>query len=133
MNASADFPTPANPLSGPIVLTIRGLGHVPSFKNCKRSILDRHTGKQRTLTDGKTKRWMERCIQSFVSQLLSASQTTAGGTIPARSKLSSIALLLPADDSLQWIPRGSFDTAHVKKGEEGAEIIILAGEDALST
>lgn len=107
-----------------IVLEIKGLGHVPAFKNKKRSILDSNTGLQRTLTEPKTKQWMERCIQSFVSQLLSATQTTGDGTTPGRTKLSVIVLSLPLDDSRQWIPDTVLTTKEVPKGEEGATITI---------
>lgn len=107
-----------------LVLAVRGLGHVPSFKNKKRSILDRNTGKQRTLTEAKTKQWMEACIQSFVSQLLCATQTAAEGTTPGRSKLSSIVSLLPWDDSRQWIPTIHITTLEVDAGEEGADILL---------
>jgi len=106
------------------ILQVRGLGHVPSFKNRKRAILDRNTGKQRTLTEPATKQWMDRCIQSFVSQLLCAAQTIVSGTIPGRSKLFSIVSSLPWDDSRQWIPEIHVLTVEVDKGDEGADIHI---------
>lgn len=98
--------------------------HIPSFKNCKRAILDRHTGKMRTLTDGKTKAKMERIIQGFVLQLLSVTPTNEPGTCPALSKLSAIASRLPADDSWKWISEIEICAERVPEGQEGAEITI---------
>jgi len=107
-----------------IELEVKGLSHIPSFKNKKRSILDRNTGLQRTLTEGKTKQWMERCTQSLVSQLLCATQTIEGATIPGHSKLSLIVSSLPWDDSRQWIPETHITTQEVPNGDEGCLITI---------
>lgn len=102
-----------------IVLTI--YGKIPAFKNKKRSILDRNTGKQRTLTDPKTKQWMEACIQDLASQLLSMSPTTAGGTLTGCLQQFLIASV-PQDDSWHFIPE-----IHIRAesgGVPGAEITI---------
>jgi hypothetical protein len=108
----------------PIKLEIRGLGHVPSFKNKKRAILDRHTGRMRTMTDAKTQKWMEQCIRSIESQLLYAIQTIAEGTLTARRVPSLIACYLPLDDSRQWLPELLIKSVDCDKGEEGATIVI---------
>lgn len=107
-----------------IELRIKNLGHVPSFKNNKRAILDRKTGKMRTLTEPKTKQWMEDAIQSFVLQLLWASQTIEGEIPTGHSPHSWIASSLPLDDSWQWIPKLDISCHKVVKDEEGAQITI---------
>src|SRR6266436_6334640 len=69
----------------PIVLTIQGMGHIPSFKNTKRGV---HKGNGTTfiMTRKDTKQWMKRLIESFVSQLICATQRT--GTDPTRTEVS---------------------------------------------
>jgi hypothetical protein len=109
--------------SKPLVLVIKGM-HVPSFKNCKRAILDRKNGKMRTLTDPKTRRQMDAIIQSFVSQSISDIQTRSAETLTGPFLQSSIVSLLPQNDSRQWIPEHHVSTQDVDKGNEGAEIII---------
>lgn len=102
-----------------IVLRIHGT--IPAFKNKKRSILDRNTGHQRTLTDPKTKRWMDECIRSLSYQLLSQCQTIEGGT-STESLQRFLTVSVPPDDSWQFIPE-----IHIKAvtgGEPGAEITI---------
>lgn len=100
------------------------MGDVPSFKNRKRAILDRNTGKMRTLTEPHTKQWMERCIKSFESQLYSAMQTIAGGTLTAQQARSLIVSALPLDDSRAWIPEMHIHSIDVEIGEDGADVII---------
>jgi hypothetical protein len=115
---------PANPQFAPIRLQVRGLGHVISFKNKKRAILDRHTGKMRTMTEAKAQEWMKRCVQAFESQLICAYQTTEGAMPMARSRRSWIAWSVPQDDSVTWIPEEMIRVVRVAKGEEGADILI---------
>lgn len=107
-----------------IRLAVRQQGHVPAFKNKKRAIQDKRTGKMRTLTEPKVAEWMEQCIQSLESQLFLALATAAEGTLMGRSRQSWIASSLPLDDSRQWIPEQHIYCKDVTKGEEGAEIII---------
>lgn len=107
----------------PLVLEVKGF-HIPSFKNRKRAILDRNTGKHRTLTEPETKEKMEKIIRSFVSQLLLTIQTCESAICRGRSKLYATALLLPADDSLHWIPHITIQARKVDKGFEGAIIEI---------
>lgn len=108
----------------PIKLEVRGLGHVPSFKNMKRAILDNRTGRMRTLTEPKAKSWMERCIRSFEYQLLCEYQTKDGETPMVPCQLSWIASRLPADDSCKDFTKLQIEVLEVPKGEEGAEILI---------
>ncbi len=105
-----------------IVLAVKHQGHVPSFKNCKRAV---RKGKHATIiTEPETKKWMERCIQGFESQLFCGSATTADGMPTAQHRHSSIVSSLPLDDSRQWIPELHVVCEEVCKGDEGAVIII---------
>lgn len=105
-------------------LVVKNMGHVPSFKNRKRAILDRKTGKLRTLTERKTARWMERCTNDFVSQLHSMLATVAAAMGTEHCPRSLIASLLPLDDGIAWIPEIHLHTVYVDPGDEGAEIEI---------
>jgi hypothetical protein len=110
-------------LKQPLKLRIKGV-HVPSFKNSKRAILDRRSGKMRTLTKKETRALMDQITLDFVSQSVSCIQTAAGETLTAPLLRSSIALLMPQDDSRAWIPEHHVYSADVDKGFEGAEITI---------
>jgi len=96
-----------------LVLHVRNLGHVPSFKN----------GRQLFLTSKRNREWMKRCTDSFVSQLLSKCQTADEGTLTAVSLRSSI-VSLPADDNWKIIPQIVLTSEKVIDGEEGATIEI---------
>lgn len=67
---------------------------------------------------------MLQAIQSFESQLLFARQILELETIPGQPKLSSIASLLPLDDSRQWLPEIVILDKQVEPGQEGADILI---------
>jgi len=105
-------------LQKPILLKIRGLSHCPSFKNGKM------LARGRLITAPKKQKWMEQAARSIESQLRSALQTTETGTQTGPLAPSLILTSLPLDDSLTWIgvPCGSW--RRVKKGEEGADILI---------
>jgi hypothetical protein len=124
MNASAVSPTLPNRSSVSIVLTVEGLGHVPSFKNKKRAILDRATGKMRTLTEPDAARWMRRCEGSFASQLLSTYQTTEKGMPMVRSLRSWIACVMPRTDSVRHLIEFHVRVVPVRPGQEGARLEI---------
>lgn len=108
----------------PVVLHVKGAGHVPSFKNKKRAIVDARTGKSRTLTEPKTKEWMAKCEASFESQLRCAYQTIATGTPTVRSLRSWIACVVPLNDSVRHIIEETIRVEFVAPGEEGASIVI---------
>lgn len=110
--------------SEPLQLLIKGLGHVPSFKNRKRAILDRKTGKPRTLTDPKVQKWMARAVESLVSQFASMPATNGVETWTTKHQRSLIALLLPETDSCKDIIRLEVRFMRVLKGDEGAIILI---------
>lgn len=79
------------------------------------------------MTDAKTQKWMERCIQSFVSQLNSGSAITGSAILTDASQPSWIAWLRQLrglDDSRQWIPEIHIYSVDVEKGSEGAVIEI---------
>lgn len=100
-----------------IVLVIRNIGHVPSFKNHK--LLTRG----RTITDPKKQKWMKLCIQGFVSQLLSKCQISETGTL-TEHHLRSLIALLPQDDNWKHMPELSVSAIQVDKGKEGAFVTI---------
>lgn len=126
MNSNACSPTPA-PAPSPaiLVLRVRGAGEIPSFKNTKRAIRDRKTGKLRTLTPGPIKQRMQAIEDAILSELCSASRTIVSGTLLACWKPLPIALSGLCDDSTREIPQGSWDTVQVEPGEEGADIFIF--------
>lgn len=110
-----------------ICLQVRGLGHCIAFKNRKRSILDRNTGLQRTLTDPEAKKWMERCKKLFTQQLLSAYRTEGGAIRTESSQRFWTALFNPSrkfDDSCKIIPSIDIRCIRVPEGEEGADLVI---------
>ena len=102
-----------------ITLAVRNQGHVPSFKNKKRS-----NKSGNVYTEPKTKRWMDACIQSFESQLFCISRINDSATSTVPHLRSLIVSSLPLDDSRQWIPELHVYCEEVDKGEEGAVIII---------
>lgn len=105
-----------------IELKVRGLAEVPSFKNSKQIV---RLGKKAALiTKPERQKWMEQAIQSFESQLRSAFQMKGIEITTGPSALSSIASLLPLDDSRKWIPQHSVNTLLVSKEEAGADILI---------
>lgn len=96
----------------------------PAFKNQKRSIMDRNTGKQRTLTPGKIKKRMDVLESAILSRLYSTAQTIEGETHSECLRRLRTVLSGLSDDSLQEIPNGSWRTEDVAKGAEGITIII---------
>lgn len=120
---------PQNLSSEPILtLEIKGLGPVVSFKNSKVLIAKGKGGRPlprpMLVTKAEYKRQMQKIVESFVSQLLCASQTMPSGTGTARWRRSLIVLSLPADDSLNDVPEIHLNVEYVDKGEEGALIQI---------
>lgn len=100
-----------------LVLRIRGLGHVPAFKN-KKII----AGK-RLITAPKARQWMESATKDLFSQLKSMYQTTddATSTVPwPQSAMSS----WPSDDNWKQLPKICVRVVKVPKGEEGAVITL---------
>jgi len=105
-------------MNGKIVLVVKDLGHVPSFKNSK--MLTRG----RLITKPERQKWMARCIQSFLAQLSCSSQTIAVEMRAARSTPYLTAWSPRFDDSVQWIPDIKITTQIVAKGKEGAIVIL---------
>lgn len=119
----------ANHSSEPIlILEIKGLGPVVSFKNSKVLITKGKGGRPlprpMLVTKAEYKRQMQKIVDSFVSQLLCASRTISGGTGTAQWRRSLIVLSLPADDSLNDLPEIHLKVERVEKGDEGALIEI---------
>jgi hypothetical protein len=104
--------------SPPFRLVVQGISSVPSFKNSKM------LARGRLITDPKKQKWMDRCIQSFLSQLCSGFRTTAIETQTALCPPCWIASCMPFDDSVKHIKRIEVTVVKVPKGEEGAEIIV---------
>lgn len=107
--------------------------HVPSFKNSKMLITKVPQGKGRPMrllekpfliTKPEFQQWMEKAIQSLISQLLSMSRTVQGETQSERSKLFAMLSCMPADDSVNDLPVGSWKVMRCQPGEEGARIEI---------
>lgn len=108
----------ATPTSRSVLkLSIKGLGHVPSFKNSK--MLTR--GK--LITKPERQQWMENATRLIESQLRCLSATEGTGTQTVRSLLSSIALCGPFDDSVAWIPEIHIRVKRVSQ-DEGAIVEI---------
>jgi hypothetical protein len=101
-----------------ISLVVQGIGHVPSFKNSKM------IARGRLITAPEKQEWMEKCIQSFESQLTSLCQMAATATQTEPSLPSWIASSVPADDSLKHIAEETVRPVLVPKGQEGAIIKI---------
>tara|TARA_R110002020_G_scaffold13719_8_gene49170 strand:+ start:15 stop:365 length:351 start_codon:yes stop_codon:yes gene_type:complete len=104
-------------LDDDLLLTVKGLGHVPSLKNRKR------IARGRLITDPKVQKWMANCVSSFVSQLRSNFQTTDDATSTGDWLRSSIASL-PADDNWKILPQIQVQAEKVDKGDEGAVILL---------
>lgn len=101
-----------------IELRVRGLGHVPSFKNNK--MLTRG----RLITDPQNQKWIERCIRDLESQLRFMYRTKRDVTETEPPRLCLTHWSNQFDDSVQWIPQISINTFRVPKGSEGATVIL---------
>lgn len=115
-----------------IFLTIRNMGHVPSFKNQKRAIVQRN-GQTKIVTTKRVKKWMKAATESLFLQLLSESQTRVCATLTARKARHLIASLVPGDDSSKWISESHIKVVEVPKGEEGVDILIERIDEAKLT
>jgi hypothetical protein len=111
-----------------LVVEIRGLGNVPSFKTGKKSVPFRLPDGRlasRPVTQKQHKRWMDQAIRVIASALSGAYQTRGGAMVMGCSLPSWIAQSVPLDDSLDWIPEnGGWRTEIVMPGEEGVVIFI---------
>ncbi len=106
-----------------IKLDVRGMGHIPSFKNAKRIVTPK--GKSPMLiTRPDLQQWMARCVGDFEYQLRCEYQTTEAGTPMARSLHSWIACVMPLDDSINHISEISLKVIKVNPGHEGADIEV---------
>ena len=114
-----------------IKLVVKGQGHVPSFKNKKRAILDSRSGKMRTLTEPQVKNWMNQCQQRFESQLRYSYRTAESETLMGRSLQSWIACVMPRNDSVKYIIEETIRVVKVPKGQEGALIEISPAAETI--
>ncbi len=119
-----NWPHSGNGRRDVILLEIKGVGHIPSFKNRKRAIMDRSTGKMRTLTEPSVKKRMENLESAIVCELFSVSQTIENATPSECLKPLRTLLCGLSDDSIREIPCGSWDVKYVQPGEEGVTIEI---------
>lgn len=103
-----------------ISLSVKGIGHVPSFKNSK--MLTR--GK--LITDPKKQKWMAKCTKDIESQLRCWFLITEIGTATECTLRYRTVSSLPLDDCLDWIGSHSVSWRKVNKGEEGAIVEIEA-------
>lgn len=105
-------------------LRISGIGPPPSFKNSKKIVRNRKTGRLRLITKPEYAAWMKEATRAFESQLSSAFRTTGAATSTAPWPPSSIVSLAPLDDSRQWIPEIHVRVEIVPKGAEGAILLL---------
>jgi hypothetical protein len=99
-------------------LDIKGLGHVPAFKNKKIIV-----GGNRLITAPKAKKWMISAQKLMYSQLKSKFQTTEGETSTVPWQLSAMSSW-PSDDNCKVITEIHVLVKKVPKGEEGATVWI---------
>lgn len=123
-NSSLAPDTASSPISasqGPLVLRIRGIGNLTSFKNRKRAI--RSGNSTRLITEPKIKARQEALKAAILSALRLASATGAGETSMA-SRPASLTLSLPQDDCWTQVPELIVTGELVAPGEEGCDITI---------
>lgn len=112
------------PLQKIVVLTVRGVGEIPSFKNGKRAIFDKRLGQMRTLTKASIKKRMVDLEDAIECALyLECTTATAATDLECRKQLR-IALCGLSDDSLKQIPTHEWTVDYVGKGQEGVRIEI---------
>lgn len=109
MNSSENLKSAS---SGTVKLVVKGLGHIPAIKNSMFSIVKKEN-----------REWKRRCVQNFLSQLISSLPTTESGTVTPLA-LQSLIASLPPDDNWQVIPSIRIEAQKVEPGEEGATIVI---------
>lgn len=107
-----------------IRLSIRGIGHIPSFKNRKRTRVDRKTLKPHNFTDPKHKKRMDRLEDAIVCALFSACPIDESETPLECSKRLRTLLSGLCDDSIREIPCGEWNVEFVAAGAEGIDIEI---------
>ena len=102
--------------------------HIPSKKNNKMLVTKSPNGRPLRepilITKPEYQKWTEKAVQHLESILLSKCPIEFAGTPAARLKLSAILSLLPADDSVNDLPEGSWKVERVPPGQEGATITI---------
>lgn len=101
----------------PLVIDVRGIGHVPAFKN-KKIICGK-----RLITAPKARKWMESAQKLMYSQLKSKFQTTEDETSTVPWQLSAMSSW-PSDDNCKVITEIHVLVKKVPKGDEGATIYI---------
>jgi len=103
-----------------IELKIKNMGHIPSFKNKKR-VARKRNGPLFLMTDPQTKKWMDACIQSFVSQLFLQCAITEGGTSTEHLQ-RFLTAYVPQDDCWKIIPEIIITS---QKGDDPGAIIKI--------
>ena len=101
-----------------MTLVVRGLGPVPAFKNSKL------LARGRLITKPEYKRWMQRCVRAFESQLLSGTATGADATRTVLPPPCSTASLLPEDDCWTFLSDIRITAELCREGDEGATVTI---------
>lgn len=105
-------------------VSLYGHGNVKSFKNQKQIIPARNGKPPLLITKPERKKQMEGLIRDLLSLFVSASLTSESATSTECSQLSSIASLLPKDDSRHWIPVITVTAEDCEEGHEGVEITV---------
>ena len=98
--------------STPIILEVKGRGHVPALKNSMYAVVNKNN-----------RQWKKECVNSFVCQLLSASPTSGRVTLTMQ-QLSSLIASLPPDDNWKVIAELRIRAEKVLPGQEGALLTI---------
>lgn len=119
MNAVSNHP------GNPTTCTLRLFCPLPpSFKNHKRSGINRQTGKHTTFTRADIKERMEQLENAILSELYSTGKTFGEGMEVECLRRLRMLLSGLCDDSLKEIPEGSFSSELVEPAQEGITIII---------
>src|SRR5579864_3767389 len=85
-----------------ITLTVRGVGEIPSFKNKKRAIVSRTTGKLMIVTETKVKKRFNAITNSLFTSLCES--VTTQGVMQTERVQPFLTACVPQDDNWHFIP-----------------------------
>lgn len=117
MNSPKSSPNPVTPSPAPVVLRVRGIGNLTSFKNRKRI-----AGKN-LITEPSVKRRQIALRDVIVCEYTRALATVVAETLMVSQPVSSMPLFLP-DDCWTVVPELIVTGQLVPKGDEGCDVTI---------